>query len=157
MKAKRLRALLVAGLLSLAPAVTLTSCSGGGGGDTNSNGGDVTWDASELPSSISGRTLKIATADGTERTITFSGERTVLVSYYGRDELEHQVGGRYEYSRTPVGKTSASLEIEYHPTSSQTLTYILSIQLTSSGTWETRGYLTTSGMQYSVTNGHWSK
>ncbi len=37
MKAKRLRALFVAGLLSLAPAVTLTSCSGGGGGG---GGGD---------------------------------------------------------------------------------------------------------------------
>lgn len=37
MKAKRLRALLVAGLLSLAPAVTLTSCSGGSGGGRGGN------------------------------------------------------------------------------------------------------------------------
>jgi len=164
MKTKRLRALLVAGLLSLAPAVTLTSCGGGGGGGGGGGSSedgdiDITMDSTELPSSISGKTLKIATADGTERTVTFSGDSVALVSYYATDGQEHQVGGRYAYSRTPVGKTSASLKIEYHPSSSQTMTYTLAVQLTSSGVWETSGYVTNSqlpGKACSVTNGHWS-
>ncbi len=53
MKAKRLRALLVAGLLSLAPAVTLTSCGGGGGG----GGGGAPVNEKGMPLSLQGRVV----------------------------------------------------------------------------------------------------
>ncbi len=60
MKAKRLRALFVAGLLSLAPAVTLTSCSGGGGGgggSGNGSSGDTSGSDTQVVSGYAPRSL----------------------------------------------------------------------------------------------------
>ncbi len=77
MKAKRLRALLVAGLLSLAPAVTLTSCGGGGGG--GGGGGDLTVDG--WPSSLAGRTV---TAQG-------GNEATAVFRFIDRENVQAEV------------------------------------------------------------------
>jgi len=81
MKTKRLRALLVAGLLSLAPAVTLTSCGGGGGGgggaaDTGSSDAPIAQDDHALASNLVGKSV-VFSLGSDQTTINFNAANTV--------------------------------------------------------------------------------
>jgi len=107
MKAKRLRALLVAGLLSLAPAVTLTSCSGGGGGgggntpntDTPNEDGDSSQTAG--PKDYAPSTLKPCK-------IKFSSGRVVTLSANSASVWDSTQsaysGGYWNYTKTGTNK-----------------------------------------------------
>lgn len=163
MRATQLHTLLAAGLLSLAPVATLTSCGGGGGGNgggnANSNGGDMTASAKELPGSISGKKLTITTNDGAKLHISFNSGNAAQVRYSSSNGSQRVFTGHYEYARGPVVKNTATLNVEYSPSSGQTMTFKLGINLMTNGAWSTfgTGINSLSPMALiSVTGANWS-
>lgn len=96
MKAKRLRALLVAGLLSLAPAVTLTSCSGGGGG-----GGGTAVNKAGLPLSLQGRVVTAELANKGSFRISFTEKAKARVDFISNVDSSNSWSADAEYTWAP--------------------------------------------------------
>ncbi len=122
MKAKRLRALLVAGLLSLAPAVTLTSCGGGGGG----GGGTATVD--ELPSSIAGHTLTLIGQNG-DMKIVFSPQNICTAELLYSNGGTQSFSGNYTYD-VEAGDQDATSDVELRYKDSLNTKYAIHVNFT---------------------------
>lgn len=121
MKAKRLYALLVAGLLSLAPALPLTSCSGGGGGrksggaDDGDNGGSGTQAVSGYaPRSLTGSHMYWYNKAGNKfdaNFTTYASGKTYSITHFiwdGNDQGWHNEP--YTYVRDGANEAHLSLK-----------------------------------------------
>lgn len=130
MKAKRLRALFVAGLLSLAPAVTLPSCSGGSGGGRGGNSQNTgspneDGDDGENDSSQTAEAKDYAPNTLTPCKIEFDSGNGVVSLYSNGARVWYSTyacysGGSWNYTKTGVNKgyltvTNASNTISTYP------------------------------------------
>jgi len=118
MKAKRLRALLVAGFLSLASAVTLTSCSGGGGGggagnDSGGNSGSDTQVVSGFaPRSLTGSSLYWYNEIGNKYDASFTTETNGYTSFIWNGHLVAD-GDKKHYTYVRDGANEAHLNLTF--------------------------------------------